>query len=373
MKILLVTSSLDDGGAEKWMLDTVCNLDRTDLTIDYYFWEGIKANTFYSLYEECGVRLYFRNLDKKRTPVWLSLFFDLKRFIQDHGPYDAIHINGTPILLQAIALCAIGKGIKVRIVHSHNSLSANLKGLSAVFRSVVRRYVVQNATDVVACSELAGREKYGEKVTNDLKFCVLKNGIHPKKFLYDEELRKKTRDELGLGECFTVLHIGRMADQKNHGFLLDVFSEIVKREPKAKLLLVGKGEKEKEVFQKITCLKLKEKIIHIPWTSEIEKYLSSADVFVLPSLYEGFGIVLLEAQANGLRCVVSDTVPKETNVSQKIHFISLKEPPSFWAEQILLQKGTARYNCQEELYTNGYDVLQSACDFLEICKGNKRR
>ena len=373
MRILLVTSSLDDGGAEKWMLDTVSNLDRTNLKIDYYFWSGIKADTFYSLYQELGVNLDFRYLDKKRTPVWLSLFLDLKRYIQEHGPYDAIHVNGTPIVFQAVVLCAVGEKIRVRIVHSHNSLSSNLNGGKAICRSIIRKYIVQKATSVVACSELAGCAKYGNDVINNPKFCILKNGININQFQYNEDLRKKTRNELGLGECFTVLHIGRITEQKNHGFLLDVFSEIVKQEPEAKLLLIGKGEKEKEIFQKASNLNLEEKIIHIPWTTEVEKYLSSADIFVFPSLYEGFGIVLLEAQSNGLRCVVSDVVPKETNISQEILFIPLKDQPAFWAKQILLQREKPRYSCQEELYKNGYDICQSAQEFLEICKGDKRR
>lgn len=372
MKILLVTSSLDDGGAEKWMLDTVRNLDRTGLTIDYYFWEGIKADTFHSLYQALGVHLYFRNLNKNKLPVWLSLFFDLKKHIQKYGPYDAIHINGTPIIFQAVALGAAGKNIKVRIVHSHCSFSSDLHGGKAIVRSLVRKYVIQKATDIVACSEMAGQAKYGDAVIKCSKFRVLKNGINLKQFFYSENLRGKARNELGLRECFTILHIGRIADEKNHAFLLDIFSEIAKKEPDAKLLLIGKGEKEKEVFLKASRLNLKDKIIHIPWTSEVEKYLSAADVFVFPSLHEGFPITLVEAQANGLQCVVSDVVPEETNISQEILFISLEDSPSFWTEQILQQKGKTRYNCREELYKNGYDVRQSAQDFLEICKGNTR-
>lgn len=371
-RILLISSSMDNGGAEKWVLDTVAAMNRTGISIDLYYWCGIKTDTFLPEYEQLGLNVYIDTLSGSAVMVALQLFRRLRRFILENGPYDAIHINGTKLIYQAVSmLVADRSGIPVRIVHSHNTAMSKVHLLGNFFRNKLRRCIFMHSTCIAACSVLAGTTKYGDNVTSNPKFVVLRNGINTERFVFSENVRADVRQELGLiADDTVILHIGRMMPQKNQMFVLDVFAAAFVKNKKTKLLLVGEGPDRSKICEKIKLLGLDRQIILIPWSEHPEKYYNAADIFLLPSLFEGLPIVLLEAQANGLPCFVSDTVTDESNVTDTVKFLSLGLSSDKWAEALFASRG--RYeNTVEVMKDKGYDIAQTAQEFREILLGQQ--
>ncbi len=367
-RILLITSSLDNGGAEKWVLDTIYNMNRSDMEIVYYFWGDIRQDTFLEKYNSMGIKTYFRKLDKKLLPVFMLLFIDLKRFIKATGPYDAVHVNGTKLLYQAICMWVSNKaGIPVRIVHCHSTAKGNLSGIKKYIRQLLRNCIKQYATCIAACSIQAGQAKYGKDIIKNLKFQVFKNGIVLEKYIFSEEERKDLRKKYNLENTFVLLHIGRMEPEKNHMLLLKIFKKYTEYEDMARLLLIGNGTLEENIFNYAVELGIYEKIVHVPYTQETGKYYSAADIFILPSLYEGQSLVLLEALANGLPRIASDGVPETTNIDGKMHTVPLKAPLDKWTEAVKYARKEERYidgsGCLKE---HGYDIRKTAAYVKQI-------
>lgn len=367
-RILLITSSLDNGGAEKWVLNTIYNMDRSDIEIAYYFWGDIRQDTFLEKYNSMGIKTYFRKLNNKLLPVFILLGMDLTHFIQLTGPYDAIHVNGTKLLYQAICMWVSRKAeIPVRIVHCHSMASSNLSGIKKYIRKLLRNSIKHNATCIAACTKQAGQAKYGKSILKSSKFDVFKNGIDLEQYVFSEEKRKILRKKYNLENTFVLLHIGRMEYEKNHILLLKIFKKITEYENRAKLLLVGNGTLERSIFNYAKQLGISEKIIHISYTQEPENYYSVADVFILPSLYEGQPLVLLEALANGLPRVVSDGVPQLVNLDEHMQVVSLKAPLNEWIYAIENMRKEGRYTDGiKNLRKQGYDIKQTAAHVKQI-------
>ena len=289
-KLLFVTSDLNNGGAEKWVLDTLTHMDRTGFIIDSYYWGKILNYTFYEMYEKIGINLYFGKLDRDKPLENIKIWRSLKDFIAVHGPYDAIHINGTPLVKQLICLLvAKQQNITVRIVHSHNSAISKLRKWMPHIHGLVQRMVVSQATCVAACSKIAGEVKYGQAVLADPKFCIFRNGIDVKKYTFSKEKRNQMRKKMGFkNDDFIVLHIGRMTKQKNQLFLLKVFKALHDDWENSNLILIGDGPNKKETMNMIMEFGIENSVRYIQWTDYTENYFSAADVFLFPSLWEGF-------------------------------------------------------------------------------------
>lgn len=361
-RILLITSSLDNGGAEKWVLDTMYNMNRSDMEIVYYFWEDIRQDTFLTKYNSIGIKTCFRKLDKKFSPVATTLGIDLAHFIKTTGPYNAVHVNGTKLLYQAICMWVSSKArIPVRIVHCHSTVVGDLSGIKKYIRKLLRNFIQKNATCVAACSVQAGQAKYGKNILKSDKFKIFKNGIVLEKYIFSEEKRKKIRKKYHIENNFVLLHIGRMEHEKNHILLLKIFKKFTEYEDDARLLLIGDGTLRESIFNYAIQLGIYEKIVHIPYTQETGSYYSAADVFILPSLYEGMGLVLLEAFANGLPRIVSDGIPESANLDGRMNIVSLKAPIDKWMYAIKSAKKEGRYaNGDMYLKKQGYDIRQTA-------------
>jgi glycosyltransferase involved in cell wall biosynthesis len=178
------------------------------------------------------------------------------------------------------------------------------------------------------------------------------------KFIYNEEKRNKIRNEFNVTEKLVIGNIGRFVEQKNHSFLIDVFYEVLKKNEDSALMLVGTGELEDFLKDKIRKLKIEDKVIFTGFRNDIPDLLQAMDVFLFPSLFEGLGIVLIEAQAASLKCITSkNVVPKETNVSELIEYVSLNESVKIWADKVL--EASIKYNRVEmknEIENMGFSI-----------------
>lgn len=196
-----------------------------------------------------------------------------------------------------------------------------------------------------------------ETLIKKKKFEIIKNSIEVENFLFDKERRETLRACLGLSDCFVIGHVGRFSRQKNHHFLLDIFSEIYKKDPTSRLLLIGDGILRGEIERIAIDRGLSDKIVFAGLTAKVGDYLSAMDTFVLPSKYEGLGMVLIEAQISGLRCFASKhVIPEEVDVTGLVKFIELNKPAEYWAENILSSKEYTRSSNVQNINNAGYNV-----------------
>lgn len=226
-------------------------------------------------------------------------------FFREHTEYFIIHghINSSA----AIYLSSAKKHGRVAVVHSHATKSGKWtpRALAFYFFSYPIRYI---ADYFFACSKQAGADRFGKRVTGTEWFRVLNNGINTSKYVFSGEVRRKMREKYSIHDNDVVVgHVGRFVPQKNHEFLLKVFAEVSKMEPNAKLWMIGEGELEKHIRRLADRLGIGEDVRFIGVTDRVHEYLQAMDVFVFPSVCEGLGIALIEAEAAGLPCVVPKT------------------------------------------------------------------
>ena len=254
-------------------------------------------------------------------------------------------------------------GIKIRIAHSH-STSNPKEWKKNLLKNILRPFSKKYANVYFACSELAGRWLFGNKTFDEGKVTIINNAIDVEKFVYNEDIRKKVRNDLKEkckleidDDTLVVGHIGRFVKQKNHDFLIDIFNEVHKRKENSVLVLVGQGPLQKEIEEKVNKLGLQDCVLFLGQRNDANELYQAMDVFVLPSLYEGLGMVLIEAQYAGLNCYCSEAVPKEAYLSNLLTKITLTESSSKWAEKIIDgQNKFTRKDMTEELKDSRYDI-----------------
>lgn len=246
---------------------------------------------------------------------------------------DIVHAHMN--LMNFCALYAAKKAnVSIRISHSHIAE----KNKSIIFRIMAyfcKKLCIRNATALFTCGEEAGEYLYGSKLMKSGKVTHIKNAVDLEYFIITDNIRNKTRKELGLNDEFVVGHIGRFTQQKNHERLIDIFNALLKHKGNAKLLLVGTGELEGQIKTKAKELGIENKIIFYGTTNTINKVYAAIDVFVLPSLYEGFPVVSIEVQAANIPALFSDTIAETSKITDAIQFYSLKKTDDEWARKIV--------------------------------------
>ncbi|HCX49142.1 MAG TPA: glycosyltransferase family 1 protein [Bacillus sp. (in: Bacteria)] len=302
-----------------------------------------------------GGRVY--ELPRYRGKNHFSYVKAWHNFFKEHREYKIIHGH---VRSTATIYLSIAKKYGLRsIIHSHSTSSG--VGISSVVKNILQyplRYTVDN---LFTCSEEAGKWLYGNKVSTKKNYKIIKNAIEAEKYIIDPIIRKEKRIELGIDDRLVIGHIGRFAYPKNHEFLLEVFKAVCDKNKNSKLLLIGTGELREEIKKRVVSMGLKNNVIFTGIRSDIPDLLQAMDVFVFPSNFEGLGIVAVEAQAAGLKCIVSDRIPKEAFVTDLIEEVSLKQTKDIWAAEILkLNNRYERTNTYKEISEAGYDIKSSA-------------
>ena len=264
--------------------------------------------------------------------------------------YDILHYHASTATVIMYSLPKWFDKKQMCFFHSHNN-SADIKTLHYVMRSIVTKRM----NCLLTVSEQAAKWMYGRKYKEAY---ILKNGIKTKDFLFNHMARTETRQMLNIEDKFVLGHIGRFEEQKNHDFLIDIFFEVKKLNEDAVLLLIGAGSLEKKIQNKVKEYKLTESVLFCGTTNNVSPYMQAMDVFVLPSKWEGLGIVAIEAQAADLPVVASTEVPVEAHLSTKFDSLSLNVAPRIWADSILKYYRNNINRCNQELLIeqNGYDI-----------------
>ncbi len=280
----------------------------------------------------------------------------LKEFLKNTN-YDIIHVNMGS--LYTVLLCSriakkYGKGAKV-ISHSHNVLTYSKK--AALVNRFSSKLFNLYGDYFFACSKDAANYMFSKKIVSSNKFQVLRNAINMDHFVFSETDREQYRKEFSIEDDELLIgHVGRFNKQKNHHFLIRVFNEVVKKNNKAKLVLVGTGNLENEIKDIATEFGITDKVQFLGQRKDVNKLMSAMDVFLFPSLFEGLGIVAIEAQASGLHVFASNTIPNEADVTALYHSLSLEMSAEVWAEAIVSQTYSKRISPLDKLDDAGYNV-----------------
>jgi glycosyltransferase involved in cell wall biosynthesis len=348
IRILQVFASMERGGAETMIMNIYRKINKSKIQFDFLVHTS-KRCAYDEEIELMGGRIY--NIPKYSYKNHYKYVDAFRSFLISHPEHKIVH--GHYFTISPIYFRVAKKLNRKCIAHSHNALqNSSLK--SILFKALF--YPIKHLIDYkFACTNAAGEWMYGKRVDD---FIVLKNAINVNNFLYDKKLRIELRKEWNLENKFVIGHIGRFFKQKNHDYLIDIFNEVAKKDENAFLLLVGDGELEPQIKKKVRNLNLESKVIFTGSRSDVSNLLHIMDTFVLPSHYEGLGMVLIEAQTSGLKCFASKkVVPFEAKVTQLLEFISLDKSPEYWANMIIRANDDyVRRSMENEVKLAGYDV-----------------
>ncbi|SFL16161.1 Glycosyltransferase involved in cell wall bisynthesis [Paenibacillus sp. 1_12] len=324
-------------------------MDRSQIQFDFMVHRNAEGHYDQEILS-LGGRIY--RMPQIRPGNYRRYFKVLNHFFENHPNYRVVHshINeNSGFVLRA----AKQANIPYRIAHSHLSdLGIDLK---LPFRLYARHIMKDQPSEYFACSEKAGQWLFGGKKSVANEVTVLNNAVNVAEFKYDEEVRKSIRNELGIGDQLVIGHIGRFNKQKNHKYLIDIFKAVTESCPQALLLMVGDGDLRASIQKKADQLGLSNNVRFLGVRSDISVLMQAMDLFLFPSLFEGLPVVLVEAQAAGLQCVVADTITKESDVTGRVQFVSLNESPDKWAQRIL-NASYEHADTSELLSVKGYDT-----------------
>lgn len=362
IRILNIVGLMSPGGIETLIMNIYRNLDREKVQFDFLTHKGIDG-IFDDEIMSLGGRIYKmpKLREGSKTYYWKIFEYrrELKKFFLEHKEYKIIHCHMTNLAAIYVPIAKKYGNVSCVITHSH--LTQARPGLAGIVTDILHKAIPSIATDYFACSEMASCWIYPKSIINTGKVKIIKNGIDPRKFYYDETKRNALREKLGLSNKLVIGNVARFKAEKNHTFQIDVFNELLKIEPNAILMLIGEGELMPEIKQKVHNLNIENKVLFMGVRSDIPELMLCMDIFLLPSLYEGLPVVGVEAQASGLPLITSTGVTNEVDITGNVTFLDLSESPSIWARRMLdVHKTFVRHDMYEYIQKNGYDITETA-------------
>lgn len=339
IRILHVLGNLECGGIQKWLLNIYRSIDRTQMQFDFLV--HFSNRSFYDEeIEELGGKIYYFSVRDDFN--FIKYRRDLYKFFLSHREYQIVH--GHYAALGYIYLDIAQKcDVPIRIAHSHNAFYE--KTLIGLGGHLLDRWFAQKATERIACSKEAGDYLYGNR-----SYRIQYNSILSEEYRYNCEIREQVRIEFGFEDRFVIGNVGRFSKQKNHLFLLKVFELLYKENKNARLLLCGDGKLKDKIERSVRKLACKDAVVFAGNRRDISRILQGIDVFVLPSLYEGNPVSVIEAQAAGLPCILSDRITKDVNVAMCIQYVSLgssRKSIKEWVNAIQTKERFSRFNTQQ--------------------------
>lgn len=343
MRVLHVISTLNIGsGIANAVFNYYRNIDRHNIQFDFLVFSE-PEKTFTKEILEMGGRVF--QIDAPTLTTSFKYAKKVKKFFKSHrNEWDWVHIH--EILVQKYIVKSVKKISNAKIaIHSHNSRfvlpdhnASKLKNaIQITIKSVRNKYLLfgvnKNADAKFACSKEAGVALFGKKGIQK-RFTLLPNAIDVGKFRFDQAERNRYRKMLGLEDKKVIINIARLCSQKNQVFLLDVFKRIQETSKDYALLLVGDGELREYLFERAKLLGLSDNVLFLGNRLDTPSLYSAGDIFVFPSIIEGLGISLIEAQASGLNCIASTEVPKLAQVTPYVRFLPLSAGVDVWAREI---------------------------------------
>ena len=355
LRILHVVTYMGRGGLETMLMNYYRHMDRSKVQFDFLVHRDFKAD-----YDEEILSLGGRIYHVSRLVPWSKSYKqELKEFYKAHPEYKIVHVHQD--CLSSVALqCAKECGIPVRIAHSHSASA--VKNLKYPIKLHYMKKIPKYATQLFACGKLAGNWMFG-----GADFEVVHNAVDTGKYVFAQEQYEAVREKLGIGTELLIGHVGSFSTAKNHSFIIDIFSEVVKRQSNVRLILVGDGDGGPAIKEKVKSLGLEEKVIFTGVRTDVNEIMQAMDVFLFPSLYEGLPVTLVEAQAAGLPILMSDHISEESVITQGLITIkSLSDSADTWADTLLEMAERNKENHILEVRESGYDIQNEAKKLQEF-------
>lgn len=353
-RVLNLITSLDRGGAETMIMNYYRHIDRDQIQFDFL----VNRKAIGSYEEEIrdlGGRIY------RMGPMYPGQFGAYKRdfrsFLREHPEYHIIHSHLEERSYFPLRIAA-EEGVPVRISHAHNAY----RGFNAktIFRDYFRFRLPPYPTHKFACSDEAAIWLYGKEAVQRNEVTIVHNAIDGARYTFSNTTREAVRNQLGLGDALVLGNIGRLVEQKNQMFLIDVFAAVKKKQPQAKLLILGEGPLLQKLQEHAAMKAISDDVIFTGSVPNVPDYLQAMDAFLLPSLFEGLPVSLIEAQAAGLPSFASDTITHSADISGHVSFMPLSEGAEVWATRILQDRGTTRTVPEDMLARHHYDIVHEA-------------
>src|ERR1035437_2296829 len=349
IRILHIVQGMNRGGIETMLMNLYRNVNRDIVQFDCML-SCIEKSDYEDEITKLGGQIF------RMSPI--SIFSpnkylkDVNLFFKEHPNYRIVHAHMSAVSTLPLFI-AKKNHVPVRISHSHNNNAFGFKG----FLKKILKYPLKSlANNYFACSDEAANFLYGKWFFANPNCFILNNAIEAQLYVYNPSIQSKIRNQYNIGSKTLIGHVGRFVPVKNHKFILDVFKLVHDRNPETVLMLIGDGELHLQIEEKIMELGLKDSVIMTGVVPNVYDYLQAMDIYFFPSLYEGLGMSLVEAQAAGLMCFASDSVPAKSSVTDLVEFISLSEITDFWAEKILdIGNLYERRNTLSQIQSSGYD------------------
>lgn len=356
VRVLQIVHGMNVGGIETFLMNIYRNIDRQKIQFDFML--NTENETYYEKeIKELGGKIY--HIPSRRKGI-LKNRKALKKFYKSHPEYKIVHAHVSSLSYIEPLKFAKKYNVPVRIIHSRNN---NQRGkIHHILHKINQMNIKKYATHYFTISKLAAEWLYGKKQVERGEYQIIGNGLEVEKFDFNPKIREKIRKELELNQQLVIGHVGRFDIQKNHDFLIDIFYEICQRKPDVILLLIGDGPLKKDIENKVEKLGIGTKVKFMGIRSNINEYMQAMDCFLFPSLHEGLGRVLIEAQAADLPCIASaNVIPQEAKILDTYKSISLEDKIEQWAEQTIESlKYIDRKSRKEEIRRAGYDIKETA-------------
>ena len=362
VRVLHYIGSLQIGGSQALVMEWYRKIDRTKMQFDFVTFPEERKGS-YDEVERMGGRVFvcprYSGFNHFEFVKWWS------DFLEEHPEYRIVH--GHIYSCASIYMPVVKKHGRIAIAHSHST--SNGKGFASVVKAVLQLPIRHIANYMFSCSDLAGIWLYGKKAVKKPNYRMIPNCVDCRRFAFSEEIREDVRKELGIGEkAFVVGHVGRFHESKNHEFLVRVFVEILKQRPDAMLLLVGDGDLLEPTKTLCGELGITDHVIFTGAQLEPDRYYQAMDLFLFPSVWEGLPVSVVEAQANGLPCLLSDTITKDVWLTDLVTYETLEKDAKHWAGEAVKFAGKTREpiggNELEKL--KGFDSNQVVADLQEF-------
>ncbi|QNK59863.1 glycosyltransferase family 1 protein [Paenibacillus sp. PAMC21692] len=356
LRILQVVTIMNRGGLETMLMNYYRQMRKKGIQFDFLV-HRMEEGHYDAEIRALGGHIY--RMPQIKPGNYRRYFRELDAFFAVNRQYKIVHSHmneNSGFVLRA----ARRAGVPCRIIHSHLSdLGLDYK---YPFRLYARMAIKDHPSDYFACSERAGEWLFGKRGGSSSKVTVLHNAVNAADFRYNENVRQAVREELGAGDAIVIGHIGRFNEQKNHRFLLQVFEAVHRRNPNTLLVLAGDGQLRQLMEKEAEKRGIAHAVRFLGVRGDIAALLQAMDLFLFPSLFEGLPVVLVEAQAAGLRCIVSDRITKESDITGRVSFLPLELSPEAWSAAVLgASYEHADTRCQ--LRESGYDA-ESMADWL---------
>lgn len=359
-RLLCIVSSMDAGGAETFLMKVYRHLDRAKYQMD--FCVSKKTKGFYDdEINQLGGKIFYV---KPKSKNFFDNFLSIQKIVKQ-GNYRYVLRTSQQSFAAIDLLAAKLGGAKTLIYRSSNAGMAGGR-LKIMFHKQFRFLPNMIANVKIAPSTEAAQYVFGKRNTKKKKVHLLHNALEYSDYQYHPQIREQMRARLGLKNKLVIGHIGRFVQQKNHHFLIEIFSELYKKKPNSRLLLIGEGPLEDEIRTQIRRLQLENAVYLLGVRKDISAFMMAMDLYLFPSFYEGMPNTIIEAQASGLKCLLSDTITKEADITGLLKYISLKKNAKEWANIILKEKNYTRKSTKKQFEESGYIIDSVVEEWIRI-------